>query len=113
MSVTSYNSTVAVGDGENVNFKATFKDSGSAAYHVCDLPGPHDKEGYNEDVIYLGTGSQLKSQRTVVFSKPTNINSAVDSINVEYTINGTVVASHSSKKSNDLSPLVKINIDFQ
>ncbi|MEJ0055233.1 MAG: hypothetical protein WDN75_06005 [Bacteroidota bacterium] len=83
-----------------------------AAPHIIDIPGPHDKDGLNDCEVSLGIGSTLKTERTLVYSKPVNVDYNNDSIRVKYFIDNVLVLEHSNLKSVDVSPQIVLKLTF-
>ncbi|MES2655822.1 MAG: hypothetical protein V4620_09555 [Bacteroidota bacterium] len=112
MSVFRYLKQFNVNDQDEVIIKIELPDVGSASHHLIDIPGNMDLSGLNSCSIQLGKGLKLKTERTLVFSKPFNIDPNNEQININYYINDVLLQSHSNLKSVDLSPQIVLTIQF-
>lgn len=107
-----YPRTQAVADDETVILKIVLPDPGSASHHIIDLPGPDDLEGDGDIEIALGTGAELKVERTIIFSNPVNVSPHVTEVRIQYFLNDKLIVDHSNKKSVDVSPQLKVTLKF-
>lgn len=112
MAIFPYKKNYAVSDDAVVKLKIKFPDAGTAGYHSIDIPGPDDKEAYNECEIPLGTGKQLKKERTIIFSKVSNMNINVETVRINYFLNDVLILEHTNTKQIDYSPMIKLTINF-
>ncbi|MBL7847739.1 MAG: hypothetical protein JNL40_09750 [Cyclobacteriaceae bacterium] len=107
-----YRKQVVVGDDEEVILEIKLPDAGSTSYHFIDVPGPIDRERTGEVDEIIGTGSELKAERTVIHSSPINVNPNMDDIRQEIYINGVQIVDHINLKNVDQTPLVITTIVF-
>lgn len=110
--VFQYKINYPVADTSDVIFKVVFPDPGTAGYHLIDIAGPVDKEDYNECSLNLGKGVDLKKERSVVFSKLTNMKSDCEIVRANYYLNDVLIQKHSNPKATDRSPMIKLTINF-
>lgn len=113
MPLYKYDHTVSVTDEQPVYLKVKLPDSGSTAHHIVDLPGPNDTEAINDFQTYLGTGAELKKERTIIFTKAANISSTTADVKVNYYINDELLEPHSNPKTEDPSPQIKLKLIFK
>lgn len=112
MPLFKYPHTEVVSDNETVVLKILLPDPGSVSHHIIDLPGPDDLEGDGAIEIPLGTGAQLKIERTIIFSNPVNVSPHVTEVRIQYFLNNKLIVDHSNKKSVDVSPQLKVTLNF-
>jgi hypothetical protein len=108
-----YPHTEIVADNETVILKIVLPDPGSASHHIIDLPGPDDVEGDGDIEVTLGTGAQLKAERTIVFSNPVNVSPHATEVRIRYFLNDKLIVDHSNQKSVDVSPQLKVTLKFK
>ena len=108
-----YEIEITVDDNEDVTMSIELPDQGTATHTTIDLPGSADLQCTNECTENIGKGADLKKERTVVFTKAVNMDIDNDLVRVNYLVNGKVIVKHENPKSQDESPLIKININFK
>ena len=112
MSLFRYSKKIIVKDQDQVFLKIELPDQGTASHHIVDIPGNNDLTGLDNCTLLLGEGLTLKTQRTLVFSKPFNIDPNNDDVKINYYINDELIQVHSNPKSVDLSPQIVLSLQF-
>ncbi|MCK6639438.1 MAG: hypothetical protein L6Q81_05080 [Bacteroidia bacterium] len=112
MPIYRYRREIKVADGDQVRLRIEFPDNATAAPHIIDLPGTDDRDRTNEVNEMLGSGATLKTERTIINSKPFNFDKNNPYVRVNYYINEKLEVAHTNPKNEDNSPLVIVTFNF-
>lgn len=106
------NLTHALADDEEANFTIKFISDGNMGQTVINVPGDNDPEIEDEGTVLLGTGEDLRGEKTVSFSTIQNPVPEEDTISIEYSINDTVLVEHENDKQESENPFIVLVIEF-
>jgi len=87
---------------------------GTESYHIIDIPKNdtfYDHEWANEGAATIGRGAQFMGKHVVLYSKAVPLDNEVDTIPLNYNVNGTVIYEHNPAVA-DLSPSIVLTIHF-
>ena len=112
MAIFKYDVTKMVNSEEKVYLKIVHPKVGTVSKTVVDLPHNDDLEAENEAVLFLGTGTELEKERTLIYTKLTNLNENDLNVELEYYLNDQIVVEHSNPKNIDPTPQLKTRVKF-
>ncbi len=101
-----------VADNEQVTFTVDFISNVNMSYTLIDIPGNSDPDIDDEGSAVLGTGSALRSEKTIIVCDVDNIAPQEDEIKINFLINGEVIVEHSNPKSLEPRPIIVLKIKF-
>jgi hypothetical protein len=106
------NLTHPLADNEEAHFTVKFISDGNTGPTNINVPGPDDKVIEDEGTVSLGTGNQLRSEKTVSVSVIANPVPTEDEIRIQYLINGDLLVEHVNAKAEEERPIIILYIDF-
>lgn len=106
------NLSVPVGDQEDVNFTVDFISDVNTSYTLIDIPGENDPEIDDEGTAFLGKGSTLRSEKTIVVCDVDNLADQEDRITINFLVNDQVIVAFDTPKSEEPRPLIVLKINF-
>jgi hypothetical protein len=102
----------AVADDTQVVFSVEFISNGNTGQTGVNVPGPNDKDIVNSGSSMIGTGADLRSEKTICVSDVANLIPQEDEIVIHYKLNGDIIQIHSNPKSEEERPIIVLTIKF-
>ncbi len=104
------NLDIEINGNEEIEFGVQFLTSGNIAQTLVNIPGDNDPEIADSGVALIGTKVELKNELIVCATDVANIIPQVDTIAINYTVNGKTILEHRNDKSEEDRPIIVLFI---
>ena len=102
----------AVADDVQVVFSVEFISDGNKGQTAVNVPGPNDKDIANSGSAMIGTGADLRIEKTICVTDVANLIPEEDEIVIHYKLNGDIIQIHSNAKTEEERPIIVLIIKF-
>lgn len=102
----------AVADYTQVVFSVEFISNGNTGQTGVNVPGPNDKDISNSGSAIIGTGAELRGEKTICISDVANLIPEEDEIVIHYKLNGDIIQIHRNDKMEEERPIIILIINF-